>query len=53
MTEQFKTYTCTCGDNTEGRISAKSDGEARERAQEMCQVHGGVQEGPKQGQPKS
>jgi hypothetical protein len=50
MTEKrqdaMQTYTVTCGDNTEGRISAPSDDEAQERAQEMCRVHNGVQQGP-------
>jgi hypothetical protein len=49
MAEQFKTYACTCGDKTEGRISATSDADARDRAEEMCQVHGGVQKALERG----
>lgn len=52
MTEKrqdtMQTYSVTCGDDTEGRISARSDAEAKERAQEMCRVHDGVQQSPRQ-----
>jgi hypothetical protein len=45
--KQRQVFDVTCGDQTEGRISATSPGEAGKMADEMCKVHDGVQGEPK------
>lgn len=50
MTEQqekkMSTFNVTCGDDSEGRLSAESPDEAARAAAEMCQVHDGIKAGP-------